>query len=174
MALFSCFCSRRRNDSDRRPVHGGKDVPEILVTRSEIDFDPSIDSVIILDDHSALCTILTPKQDHGSNKETLQPSSPYVSSPDLERTAKDERRYSDSAINPEEQVIMEVSAARQYDEPTYIDEFEALPEHDYNNATSVPFFSTCSATLGYPAARLLRFRLQGILCIPENPQLTRI
>jgi hypothetical protein len=149
-------------------------VPVVPVSRSEIDFDPSIDSVIILEDHSAQFTILTPKQDHGSNKETLQPSSPYFSSPDLQRTANDERRDSDSAINPEEQIIIEVSAARQYDEPTYIDEFEAMPEHEYNDATSVPFFSTCSATLGYPAARLLRFRLQGILCIPENPQLTRI
>lgn len=174
MAFLACFCSRRRNDSDRRPANGSKKVPEIPVARSEIESDPSIDSAIVPDDHSAHCTILTPKQDYGSNKETLLPSSPYFSSPDLQRAIQDEQRYADSVINREEQIFIGVSAARQYDEPMYIDEFAVLPEPDYNDATSVPFFNTCSATLGYPAARLLRFRLQGILCIPENPQFTRI
>ena len=52
------------------------------------------------------------------------------------------------------------------DEPCYIDELSIHPEDQYNDATNVPFFNTCSATLGYTAARLLRFRLNGIISIP--------
>jgi hypothetical protein len=52
------------------------------------------------------------------------------------------------------------------DEPCYIDEHFIHPEDQYNDATNVPFFNTCSATLGYAAARQLRFRLNGIISIP--------
>lgn len=56
-----------------------------------------------------------------------------------------------------------------YSDPSYIDEFGLVPEDQYNSATAVPFFSMCSATMGYPTARLLQFRLNGIMCIPESP-----
>jgi hypothetical protein len=59
------------------------------------------------------------------------------------------------------------------DELYYIDEVNILPEDQYNTAASVPFFNTCSATLGYPAARLLQFRLRGILSIERPDKVSR-
>jgi hypothetical protein len=50
----------------------------------------------------------------------------------------------------------------------YIDEFGMKPEDQYNSATNVSFFNQCSATLGYPAARLLQYRLSGIMSLPES------
>ena len=48
----------------------------------------------------------------------------------------------------------------------YIDENSVPPEEQYNDATHVPFFNSCSALLGYTAARSLRYRLHGIMSIP--------
>ena len=45
----------------------------------------------------------------------------------------------------------------------YIDEYGIPPEEQYNSATNVSFFNPCSATLGYPTARLLQYRLSGIV-----------
>jgi hypothetical protein len=53
----------------------------------------------------------------------------------------------------------------QDDEPTYIDECGVAPEDQYNSAASVPFFNMCSATMGYPTARLIQYRLSGILSV---------
>ncbi len=53
-------------------------------------------------------------------------------------------------------------------EPFYIDEYGSRPEDQYNTASSVSFFNVCSSTMGYPTARLLQFRLHGILSIPES------
>jgi hypothetical protein len=57
------------------------------------------------------------------------------------------------------------------DDPLYIDEFGLTPEDQYNTAADVPFFSICSSTMGYPTARLLQFRLSGIISIPDSPPL---
>ena len=50
----------------------------------------------------------------------------------------------------------------------YIDEFGMKPGDQYNSATNVSFFNQCSATLGYPTARLLQYRLSGIMSLPET------
>jgi hypothetical protein len=53
-------------------------------------------------------------------------------------------------------------------ELTYIDEYGISPEDQYNTATSVSFFNPCSATLGYPTARLLQYRLSGIVSTHQD------
>jgi len=55
-------------------------------------------------------------------------------------------------------------------EPYYIDEVGLEPLKQFNSGTSVPFFNLCSATVGYPTSRLLKFRLNGIISIPEPPR----
>jgi hypothetical protein len=54
------------------------------------------------------------------------------------------------------------------DELLYIDEYGIAPEDQYNSAASVPFFNACSANLGYPTARLLKYRLSGIVSIQKS------
>jgi hypothetical protein len=50
----------------------------------------------------------------------------------------------------------------------YIDEHGIPPEEQYNSGTNVSFFNPCSANLGYSTARLLQFRLSGIVSIQKN------
>ena len=75
----------------------------------------------------------------------------------------------DVPVATQERPLVDVSNLRFLvsDEPQYIDEFNISPEDQYNTAASVPFFNACSATLGYPTARLLQFRLHGIMTIPS-------
>lgn len=53
-------------------------------------------------------------------------------------------------------------------EPLYVHEFGSNPEDQYNTAASVPFFNGCSATLGYTSARLLQYRLSGIVSLSSK------
>ncbi len=66
------------------------------------------------------------------------------------------------------------SIASILDDPIYIDEFGYVPEEQFNSATSVSFFNLCSSTVGYPTARLMQYRLHGILSIPESSHKTDI
>lgn len=53
-------------------------------------------------------------------------------------------------------------------DPIYIDELGLDPLDQFNTASSVSFFNLCSSTIGYPTARLLQFRLHGIVSIPTD------
>ena len=53
------------------------------------------------------------------------------------------------------------------DEPSYLDERGVHPL-DQHNSGPVSFFNSCAATMGYPTARLLHFRLNGILSVHDT------
>lgn len=71
-------------------------------------------------------------------------------------------------IAPSDQENTSVHNRWDVNEPQYIDEFGSNPEDQYNTAASVPFFNGCSATLGYSSARLLQYRLSGIVSLSSK------
>ena len=52
------------------------------------------------------------------------------------------------------------------DELSYIDEKGLNPYDQYNSGSSVSFFNPAASTMGYTTARLLQFRLNGIVSLP--------
>lgn len=56
------------------------------------------------------------------------------------------------------------------DELSYIDEKGLNPYDQYNSGSSVSFFNPAASTMGYTTARLLQFRLNGIVSLPGANQ----
>jgi hypothetical protein len=90
---------------------------------------------------------------------------PLLSVLEGERTLSDDTKI--EGVNDEIIKISDSQVTSDSEEPEYIDEHGIEPVDQYNtSSTAVPFFSPAAATMGYSTARLLQFRMNGIVSIP--------
>jgi hypothetical protein len=152
----------RKTDPITTPTSKRVQINESIMNETTTPGTPSkFNRGALLDDHpvdSGLCSI--EDCSHVNGCPSMIPFTPSSDFPkdllSVEHSVMDDLVYSNN---------METSP----DDLVYIDEFGFVPEDHYNSATAVSFFSMCSATMGYPTARLLQFRLSGIMSIPESP-----
>ncbi len=168
--VLGCFCSRRRANSDVKPISAAAS-PE-----------PTEDSLSIDTPHGVLRGVgivsdfkIAILKTRVSRDETYA-IIPYPTSPAAkvaEPSGDQDMTETSAPYTPQEDLstlshAVHETHGKQNEEMTYIDDLGLVPTDLFNASASVPFFSGYASVMGYSSARLLHLRMSGIMIARES------